>query len=104
MRYPAGTWPWRLFPPSRGPGVRVAIPTLVSGNPDMVTAGRRRPLLDLNTGRRAFNHNIGRDIGEGHRARQNQPEQSFKNHNTLLFLGQNREMTLASAVLSRRRK
>src|ERR1035441_10804597 len=39
MRYPVGAWPRRLFPLSRAPGVSVAIPTLVSGNPDMVTAG-----------------------------------------------------------------
>src|ERR1017187_6435620 len=41
MRYPVGAWPRSLFPPSRGPGVSVAIPTLVSGNPDMGTAGGR---------------------------------------------------------------
>jgi hypothetical protein len=68
----------------------------------MVTAGRRRPLLDYNTGWRDFDHNIGRHSAEGHRACNNQSDQSFKNHNMLLFLVQNREMTLVSAVLSRR--
>ena len=46
MRYPAAMRPWRLFPPSREPGVTLAIPTLVPGNPNMVTAGPRRPSFD----------------------------------------------------------
>src|ERR1051326_2719869 len=40
MRDPAAVWLRRLFPPSRGPDVGVAVPTLVPGNPDVATAGR----------------------------------------------------------------
>jgi hypothetical protein len=52
----------------------------------MVTAGRRRPLFDYNTGWRDLNHNIGRHGAEGQRACKNQSDQSLKNHNTLSFL------------------
>jgi hypothetical protein len=51
----------------------------------MITAGRRRPLLDYYPRWRNAHHNIGRHGAEGHRARKNQSDQSFKNHNTLSF-------------------
>src|SRR5271169_5473503 len=85
MRYPAGARPRRLFPLSRGPGVRVAIPPLIPGNPDMGIAGRRRPLFDYNTRGRDLNHNIGRYRAEGQRPCKNQSDQSLHNHNTFSF-------------------
>ena len=78
--YPAGMRPGRLFPSSRRPGVRVAVPTLVTRNPHMVTAGRRRPSLDYNTGWRNTNHNIRGYGAEGQSTRKQQPDQAFRNH------------------------
>ena len=102
MSYPVGTRTWRLFPPSRGPGVGVAIPTLVPGNPHMVTAGRRRPLLDYNTRWRDANHNIGRHGTEDHRACKNHSDQSFKNHKHTPFLSTKLRNHTFCAVLYRR--
>jgi hypothetical protein len=85
MRYPAGTRLWTLLPPSLIPGVSVAIPTLVPGNPHMVTAGSPPTLLDVNTGWSDANHNIGRCGAEGQRGCKNQSHQSFKNHTTISF-------------------
>lgn len=83
MSYPVGMRPRRLFPTSLGPNVRVAIPTLVSGNPNMGAARRRSPPFDDHMGRRDANENIGR-CRENHRPCKNQSDQSFKNHNSSL--------------------
>jgi hypothetical protein len=83
MRYPVGTRPWRLFPPSPVPGVSVAIITMVPGNPHMVTAGPPHPPFSYSTGWRDANYNIGRRSAEDQRACKNQSYQSLKKHNTL---------------------
>src|ERR1035441_5818664 len=85
MRYPVGTRAGRLFPPSLVPGVSVAIPTLVPGNPHMVTGGARRPPLDDCTRWRQANHNIGSHGAEGQGACKKQSHQSLKNHTKLSF-------------------
>src|ERR1039457_5981375 len=61
---------WRLFPSSLVPGVSVAIPTMVSGNPHMVTAGSPPAPLDVNPGRSDANPNLGRRGAPGPRAYQ----------------------------------
>src|ERR1019366_1601787 len=91
MRYPAGMPPWRLFPPSRAPGVSVAIPTLVPGNPPIVTAGRRPPRFDYSTGWRDANHNIGRRGAEGQRACKANPINRLKSITHPSFLVPNCE-------------
>src|ERR1039458_4397533 len=86
MRYPMGMPPWRLFPPSRTPGVSVAIPTMVPGYPHMVRAGPRRPPLHYDMGWPDANHNFRRRRGaEDQRARKHQSDQSLKNHYKLSF-------------------
>jgi hypothetical protein len=97
MGYPMGTGPRRLFPPSRGPDVSVAFPTMVPGNPHMVTAGPRRTPLVYSMGWRDANHNIDGCGVERERACKNQSDQSFKKHNANLhFLVPNREPTPAA--------
>jgi hypothetical protein len=76
MSYPVSVRPWRLLPSSRVPGVGTAVPTLVSGNPDMCPARRRPSPFDYNTRWRDANQNIGRR-GENHRPRKYQSDQSF---------------------------
>src|ERR1035441_1503568 len=84
MRDPALTRPWRHFPPSLVPSVSVAIPTMVPGNPYMITAGWRSTPLDANAGWSDTNHNLGGGCGtEGQRAYKNQSQQSFKNHTNI---------------------
>src|ERR1017187_10026926 len=83
MRYPALVRLWRHFPPSLVPSVSVAIPTMVPGNPHMVTAGSPTAPLDMNPGWRYANHNLGRRGAHGQRAYKNQSQQSFKNHTNI---------------------
>jgi len=80
MRYPVGMRTWRLFPPSRGPDVGVAIPTMLPGNPYVVTTGWWRPPLDHCMWRPDPNYNIGGAGAESQRTHKNQSHQSFKNH------------------------
>jgi hypothetical protein len=83
MRFPTGMRPWRLFPPSRGPGVSVAIPAMVPGNPHMVGARWATPILDYDTRWRDANHNFSRQRAEGQRTCKNQSDQPSRKHNTL---------------------
>jgi hypothetical protein len=86
MCHPVGMVPWRPFPPSRAPDVGVAIPTMVPGDPNIFTAGRRPPPFDYSMGWPDANHNIARRSAEGQRARKNQSDQSRQNHSTLFLL------------------
>src|ERR1019366_1972361 len=83
VRDPALVRLWRHFPPSLVPSVSVAIPTMVPGNPHMVTAGSPTGPLDMNPGWRYANHNLGRRGAQGQRAYKNQSQQSFKNHTNI---------------------
>src|ERR1035438_9431873 len=84
MRDPALVRLWRHFPPSLVPSVSVAIPTMVPGNPYMITAGRGATPLDTNPGWRNADHNLGGGRGtEGQRAYKNQSQQSFKKHTNI---------------------
>src|ERR1017187_3815853 len=86
MRYPAGVRLWRLLPPSLVPVVGVAIPTMVPGNPHIVTSGLRSTVLDVNAGRSDANPNLsGGRAAEDQRAYKNQSHQSFKNHTKISF-------------------
>src|ERR1019366_1084568 len=85
MRYPAGISLWTLFPPSLVPRVSVAIPTLVAGDPHMVTAGSPPVPLDVNAGWSDANHNLGGRGAQGKSTYKNQPQQSFKNHTNISF-------------------
>jgi hypothetical protein len=51
----------------------------------METAGRRRPVLDQDTGWRDANHNFARDGGERQCACEDQSDHSFTKHNKLSF-------------------
>src|ERR1700690_782735 len=77
MRYPAGMWPRRLFPPARGPGVSVAIGRMVAGNPHMVAAGPVLPPLVLSMGRSDADHHLFSQGAEDQRARKHQTDQTF---------------------------
>jgi hypothetical protein len=83
MRFPTGMRPWRLFPPSRGPGVSVAIPPMVPGNPHMVGTRWTTPILDYDTRWRDADQDLGRQRAEGKRTCKNQSNQSSRKHNTL---------------------
>jgi len=101
MRHPAGIPLWTLFPPSLVPGVSVAIPTLVSGNPHMVTAGSPPALLDMNPGWRDANHNLGGRRPQGQGTNKDQSHQSFKNHITISFYAIHRATALLSKTFQR---
>src|SRR5450756_1527221 len=85
MRYPVGTRTRRLFPPSLVPTVSVAIPTLVPGNPHMLTARCPPPPLIHRSRWPDANHHVGRYGAEGQRACKNQSQQSLKKHNNFSF-------------------
>ena len=86
VRYPAGTRPWWQFPPPCVPGVGIAIPTVVPGNPHMVGAGGRPPRFDYSRGWRDAHHNFGHRGAESQPACKNQTDQSLINHNNSPFL------------------
>lgn len=65
MRYPAPMGLWRLFPAARSPGISFAIPSVVSGDPHMVTAGCRPASLNHSMRRGNAYYNIGCHSAEG---------------------------------------
>ncbi len=94
MRYPPGMRAGRLLPSSLSPDVSTAIPTVVPGNPHMLTAGRGAPSLDYYMRRPDANHNICGRGAESQRACKDQSDQTLKNHNTALltFVSQSCEL------------
>src|ERR1039458_10193619 len=83
--YPVGMQPWRLLPHSRRPGIRVAIPAMIPGDPNILAPGRRRPPFDYKMRWRDPNHNLGHNGADSQRACNNQTDQSLKNHNAFSF-------------------
>lgn len=79
MRYPVGTPPWWLLPPSRVPGVCVAIPAMVPGHPHMVATRSRPPPLDDHMRWPNADKYVGRRGAEHQRTCKNQSDQSL-NH------------------------
>jgi hypothetical protein len=56
---PSGTGAWRLFPPACLPTVGIAIPVLVSVDPDVIPARSNGPMLaDANRGTK-LNYDLG---------------------------------------------
>jgi hypothetical protein len=83
MRLPVGVRPWRLLPSSRGPVIRVAIPTMVTLHPHMVGTRSRTPVLIYRMRWADANHNLGCQRAEGQRACKDQSDQSSRKHDAL---------------------
>jgi hypothetical protein len=58
VSHPTGARPWTLLPSSGHPLIRVALPTLIAGNPHIVAAGRPIPPLAVGPRRSNANHEI----------------------------------------------
>jgi hypothetical protein len=54
---PSRADPWRRFPSAPLPGVGIAVPALISANPDVITAGAKRAVLpDANRRPEPYDH------------------------------------------------
>jgi len=87
VRYPSGVRTRPGLPSAAFPSIGVPAPTMIAGNPHMVSTGRRRPSLDSSEGRRDSNHDIGGWRAECQYSSENTPHQSSTKHIDSLSLG-----------------
>ena len=76
---------WRLFPTSAVPGVGVAIPTMISGDPDVLAARPRPTFLDNKMRWTYANDNVCHDRADCHRTHKYQSSEALK-HTRILSL------------------
>ena len=80
MRHPFVMPSRRFFPSSTLPLIGVTVPTVISADPHVVAARRRRTLLHQNARRREANHYIGCGCAHCQQSRKHQSQQSFLDH------------------------
>jgi len=82
VRYPLGVWTRTRFPSAGFPGIRVAVPAMVPGNPHMIATGRPPPALESNVGWGDANHDFASRRAEHQSSCENKPDQTSTKHNS----------------------
>jgi hypothetical protein len=80
MGYPAAMLLRRLFPVSRCPRIGIALPAVIPGHPDVITARSRSSAVRYGMRRPDSYCDICRSGAEDERARKHQSDESIKNH------------------------